>query len=84
MSTKRFDTEDAARALVDILWTGHIRTDRHGWYTDDLWDLGLLWNVAAHEADTKTTYDYLDRPHSGWKVTDRGWRYINFYGLGGN
>tara|TARA_Y100000004_G_scaffold42729_1_gene46776 strand:+ start:372 stop:635 length:264 start_codon:yes stop_codon:yes gene_type:complete len=85
MRIARFNTEDAARALRDILLTGHIRTDRHGWHTDELWDLGLLWCVEWHEADARqrrathtgyTSHDY------GWKVTDRGRRYIAYWGLG--
>ena len=82
MRITRFNTEDAARALRDILLTGHIRTDRHGWHTDELWDLGLVWCVEWHEADAYYS-NSGHRGHAyGWKVTDRGRRYIAHWGLG--
>ena len=56
-----------------------------GYYYDELWDAGLVCSVRPWESD-HTRRD-LERAKAGgrghcWAVSDRGWRYMDFYRKG--
>jgi len=69
-------------ALERHLETGGLPDGHH---YDELWGAGLLWSVHWWESDhPKRDRERVEAGGRGhcWAVSDRGWRYMDFYRLG--